>query len=358
MNSQMKNDNKNKPLIIRAMRGEKTERIPLWFMRQAGRYLPEYHEVRKNFDFMDMCRNVEASVRVSLQPFERFEVDGIIMFSDILTPLSGAGVDLHFEEKRGPVIETTVHSKKDIDILSGFDPNKDTAFVSDILKSLRSHIDALPPEKRPGLLGFAGAPFTLASYLVEGGSTKQFEKTKSLIFSDPGLYHALAERLVEITVDYLKMQADSGADAVQIFESWGGILSPSDYREFAMPHTARIISELKKQIDIPIILFVGNSAHLIDSMVDQDPSVISMDWRISSDLANEKIPGAIAVQGNMDPLVLYGNPTTVKQRTKQTLDAFSGRDGGYVFNLGHGIHPKTPVENVEAMVETVKSFRR
>jgi len=361
MSLPLKNKNENArgvPGMVRAFRGEKMDTVPFWFMRQAGRYLPEYHKVRKNFDFMALCRDVESSVRVSLQPFERFGMDGIIMFNDILTPLAGAGVRLRFEEKRGPVIEDMISESEDLKLLSDFNAERDTDFVAKIMRSLRENIDALPEgTNRPALLGFAGAPFTVASYLLEGGSTKSFARTKACLYSGGRVYEKLAERLTEITIEYLKMQIDAGADAVQIFDSWGGILSPRDYREFARPYSERLLRELRAMTDAPVILFVGNSAHLLEDMVAQKPSVISLDWRVDPAVACEKIPSEIALQGNMDPLILYGEPERVRSEVQRTLEAFAGRSG-YVFNLGHGILPESPLENVEIMCETVQAFRR
>ena len=315
MSNQNQTDASSRPALARALRGESTSRVPLWYMRQAGRYLPEYHEVRNRFSFMDLCRDVESAVRVSLQPHERFSLDGVIMFSDILTPLSGAGIELHFEEKRGPVIDTLITEMEHIDIMADFQPERDTAFVAEILRTLRATLEeraAKDGVERPGLLGFAGAPFTLTSYLIEGGTSRHFDKTKAAIFGRSDFYHALANRLTEITINYLKMQAAAGADVVQIFDSWGGVLSPADYREFAMPYTARIIKALRESTDIPVILFVGNSAHLVPEMVEQEPTALGMDWRVTAEQIERLVPGHMAVQGNLDPLTLYGSPDRVR----------------------------------------------
>ena len=341
--------------MVRALKCESVPETPFWYMRQAGRYLPEYHEVRNQYSFMDLCRAVDSAVQVSIQPFERFGMDGIIMFSDILTPLSGAGIELHFEEKKGPIIDTVIENKDDISKLREFDPLRDTGFVKEILGKLSAYIAKQPHSNQPALLGFAGAPFTLASYLMEGGTSKQYEKVRTAIFGAPDFYHALAERLTEITIDYLKMQVDAGADAVQIFDSWGGILAKEDYKEFAAPYTSRIIAALKKYSAKPVILFVGNAAHLLPEMCEQSPSAVSLDWRVDPALAREVIPAHIAIQGNMDPLVLYGSPENVKKKTRRVLEAFEGRPG-HIFNLGHGIHPKSPLACVEAMVQTVQEW--
>jgi uroporphyrinogen decarboxylase len=334
-------------------------------MRQAGRYLPEYNELRRGRSFLELAETVELAVRVSLQPFERFAVDGIIMFSDILTPIKGAGIPLHFEERLGPVLEQKITGAGELSHLNAdFDPISDTAHVDHILRNLRGHIDglALPVEHRPALLGFAGAPFTLASYLIEGGTSRKFEATKAALFGDSDFFHALSARLTEISIRYLKMQLDAGADAVQIFDSWGGILSPADYAEFSAPYTGRIVQALQEYSDRPVILFVGNSAHLLPEMIAQKPRVLSLDWRVRpaailDEMVRQGDPD-LALQGNLDPLALYGTVDRVGHATRAVLDGFVtfARTGGYIFNLGHGIHPATPIQNVQTMIDTVRGY--
>jgi len=363
------------PLIIKAFKGEHTDRIPIWFMRQAGRYLPEYNEIRSELSFLDLTMNVDLACEVSIQPYLRFGLDAIIMFSDILTPLSGAGVPLHFEEKRGPILSRTIEKEADLKMLENFDANRDTSFVKEILQTILGKLTANNPPvpenyftasgntsdfTRPGLLGFAGAPFTLASYLIEGGTSRKFEKTKKFMYSQSELFHKLSDRLADITIDYLTMQLMSGADAVQIFDSWGGILSPSDYSEFSAPYTKKILNGLKNNSSIsnkPVILFVGNGSHLLEEMSSQNPDVISLDWRVSFKEAKRLIPENIALQGNMDPLVLYGSTNRVEKEARRILDEFSNRKG-YVFNLGHGIHPEAPIECVESMIRTVRNYKK
>jgi len=344
------------PLILQALKGNKTQRPPIWFMRQAGRYLPEYNEIRKGLSFVELTQNVDLSIEVSLQPHRRFAVDGIIMFSDILTPLNGAGVPLYFEEKKGPILEKTIASDADLSLLDRFDPSRDVPYVKSIVQGLRSAIDSMPGE-RPGLLGFAGAPFTLASYLVEGGTSKRFEKTKAFIFGKSELYHKVASRLSEMMIDYLSMQLSSGCDAVQLFDSWGGILSPVHYKEFIAPYTSRIIASLREKFpQKAVILFTGNGSHLLKEMSMQKPDALSLDWRVCADCVSREIDPSIAIQGNMDPLVLYGSAERTKKSVQEVLSMFAGRPG-YVFNLGHGIHPESPIPNVEIMVQTVKNFK-
>ena len=342
----------NPSILVQALRGERPSAVPLWFMRQAGRYLPEYHEIRRNYDFMDLCRDVDAAARISLQPYERFRTDGIIMFQDILTPLWAGGVDLHFEEGRGPVITSTFPDMESLGLLEEYRPSQ-TEFVAELIGKLTSF--ARTEEERPAVLGFAGAPFTLASYLIEGGSTRTFSKTKEALFGRAEFYHEMATRLAAMTVEYLKQQVSAGVDAVQIFDSWGGILSREHYFEFARPYTERVIAELKRASDVPVILFVGNGAHLTREMAHQSPAAIALDWRSSPEEAN--VPQHIAVQGNLDPLVLYGTPARTRAEARAVLERWSEHPGGYVFNLGHGIHPTTPIACVEAMVDTVRKYR-
>ena len=351
----IENSIKKHPLLVRALRGEKTERTPVWFMRQAGRYLPEYNEIRRGLTFIELTQNPELASEVTIQPYRRFQVDGLIMFADILTPLHGAGVPLHFEEKKGPILEQTISSRADLSMLDSFDPDKDTSYVRELIGRLRAFADGVSGDI-PAVLGFAGAPFTMASYLIEGGTTKKFEKIKAMMFSDPELFHSICSRVADMTIDYLKMQIHAGVDAVQIFDSWGGILSLDHYREFSAPYTNRIIQALQKEFgrEKPVILFVGNAAHLLGPMVEAFPSAISLDWRVTPESALTSIPESIAIQGNMDPLVLYGSPDRVRSEAKRILQSFRGRPG-YVFNLGHGIHPGSPMECVKAMIETVRS---
>ncbi|MCB1323684.1 MAG: uroporphyrinogen decarboxylase [Spirochaetales bacterium] len=351
MNSPRKNDI---PILLRAYAREVTDRVPVWYMRQAGRYLPEYNEIRSDLSFMELVQNVDQATAVSLQPLRRFGLDGVIFFSDILTPLHAAGIDLHFEEKRGPVITTIVEKASDLDRLRDFLPDRDCPYVGEIQKRIRQTLGT--GSERAALLGFAGAPFTLASYLWEGGTSRRFERTKQILFGEPDFAHAVLERLVEITVAYLDFQLRSGAEAVQIFDSWAGILRPEHYEEFAGRYTGQIIEQLRRRHPNPVILFVGNSAHLLGEMVAQSPQVISLDWRVTPTEAARMIPTQIAIQGNLDPLVLYGAPERVTRETLRILEAW-GKRPGYVFNLGHGIHPSTPIENVTAMLEAVRAFR-
>lgn len=339
------------PILVRALRGQKTPRVPFWYMRQAGRYLPEYNELRLGRTFVEVMESPDLSVEISLQPYRRFRMDGVIMFSDILTPLRGAGIPLHFEDKKGPVLGRTIQNESELAMFTDFDPEKGCAYVSEILQRLRTE---LAGEEPPALLGFAGAPFTLASYLIEGGSTTKFEKTKGVLFSRPDFFARMSEALTELTIRYLTMQVKAGAQAVQIFDSWGGILARHHYQEFSVPYTSRIVQAVQK-LGVPVILFTGNAAHLLDDLIAQKPDCISLDWRITQESA-ARVPASIALQGNMDPLVLYGSKERTVAEVRRVLAAFGSRQG-YVFNLGHGIHPQSPIENVEAMLAEVRAFK-
>jgi len=345
--------------MLRAIDGDSGDRVPIWFMRQAGRYLPEYNQVRSGMTFLELCRNVNSAVEVSLQPLRRFGVDGVIMFSDILTPLAGAGIKLRFEEARGPVFETTISDASGLSLLDRFDPERDCGFVAEIIGRLKKTLtEGYSESERPTLLGFAGAPFTLASYLIEGKTSRKFELTKKAVFGDSDFFKKLCDRLADMTIDYLSMQIQSGADVVQIFDSWGGILSGEDYAEYSAPFIKKISDALKARFpETRIIVFTGTGSHLLEQIAGIEPHVVSLDWRVVPAEVHSRIPAGIALQGNMDPLVLYGNPGIVRDRTLRALRTYSHRKN-YIFNLGHGIHPSSPMECVEAMVKTVQEFRR
>jgi len=340
-------------ILIRALRGERTERVPFWYMRQAGRYLPEYNELRRGRTFIEVMESPDLAFEISMQPFRRFKMDGVILFSDILTPVRGAGIPLHFEEKKGPVLERTINSSEDLAIFRDFRTERDCPYVPEILRRLKSRLS--DEQERPALIGFAGAPFTLASYLVEGGGTQKFEKTKQFLFQRTELFLELSQALTEMTIEYLTAQIRAGADAVQVFDSWGGILSPAHYREFSAPFTRQIINAIRNETKVPVILFVGSNSHLLNEITEQNPHAVSLDWRVSPESALS-IPARFALQGNLDPLVLYGTPARTAIETRNVLQAFASRQG-YVFNLGHGIHPASAIENVETMVRTVREFR-
>jgi uroporphyrinogen decarboxylase len=329
--------------FLKACRGEKTDYTPIWMMRQAGRYLPEYQKVRGSVSFLELCKTPELCVEVTLQPIDRLNMDAAILFSDILIPMEAMGATLEFHEGRGPVFPETVRNQKDLDKLTVPDPVEHTGFVMETIKLLRK-------ELKVPLIGFAGAPFTCATYLIEGGSSKVFWETKKMMFTNPGLFHGLMEKITETTSKYLLAQAEAGAQALQLFDSWAGILAPSDFEIFALPYVIRIIKDLQKT-GLPIIYFANNGATLLDLSVTSGADVIGLDWRINIGDAIARV-GKKAVQGNIDPFALLLPRDELRQRIKRLLD--DAKDAhGHIFNLGHGIHQFTPPEQAKFAVDFV-----
>lgn len=335
-------------LLNAILNNNNIDRIPFWYMRQAGRYLPEYNQVKGNLNFLELSTHIEKAIEISIQPYKRFQMDGIIIFADILTPLHGAGIPLSFIENTGPVIEYEINNIEHNKKIKDFIPEKQIPYIKDIIHGIKDFIHNT--DKNISLIGFAGAPFTLLSYLVEGKTSKKFEKTKEFLFYFEKQFHELMESLTTLTITYLNYQIKAGVDIIQIFDSWGGILSLEHYKEFCYPYMEKILQELKSKI--PIILFVGNNSHLLPLLIKLEPNCISLDWR-ANDISI--IPDHIAIQGNLDPLILYGTPERVKKETLHVLNRFSIRRN-YVFNLGHGIYPNTPLYNVEVMVQTIKQY--
>jgi uroporphyrinogen decarboxylase len=338
-------------LLIKSIRKEKRERVPVWIMRQAGRYLKEYNQVRKNYDFMQMCKNPEAIVEVSLQPINIIGFDAGIIFSDILIPVEAMGINVTFAKNHGPKIDYKITDIKDIENLKIPIPEEDMKFVGDSIKMFREKL----PENKP-LIGFAGAPWTLSSYIIEGGTSRNFNKIKSFMFNKEKEFLLLMEKLSETITKHLIYQIESGADLVQLFDTWAGVLSPSDYEKYAFPYQKKIISNIKLKYNVPIILYINGCSNILEKMADTGADVLSIDWMIDLAYAKFKIGNKVSLQGNMDPCYLYGNKDFVKQKVIETLNKF-GNETGYIFNLGHGILPDIPVENVKVMVETVKNYR-
>ncbi|MCB1139234.1 MAG: uroporphyrinogen decarboxylase [Leptospiraceae bacterium] len=342
--------------LIQAFQGRDPQYLPLWYMRQAGRYLPEYNEIRQGKTFLDLSMTPELSIEVSLQPHRRYGMDGIIMFSDILTPVHAAGIPLHFEEGRGPVLEKTIRSESELSLIDDYVPERDNAYVGETLQGIEDYIENLDSQKKPALIGFAGAPFTLASYIVEGSTTRKFEKTKGFAFGQTEFFLKLLRRLADITGEYLCYQIEMGARVVQLFDSWGGILQADDYEEFSGQFNRQILSYVRRKSKRPFrfIMFTGNSAHLVDRIAAMEPDGMSLDWR-ATDESIAALPSELLLQGNLDPLILYGSKERVVDATKKAIQRFAGKK--HIFNLGHGIHPSTPLENVQAMIETVRQHR-
>ncbi|MGB4258997.1 MAG: uroporphyrinogen decarboxylase [Phycisphaerae bacterium] len=333
--------------FLRACRREKTPYTPIWIMRQAGRYLREYRDLRAKVPFLEMCKRPELAAEVTLMAVDRLGVDAAIIFADILLVVEPLGVGLAFNEGEGPQILRPVRTGKDVDGLKEVDP----VALSYVFDAVRMTRRALRPDVP--LIGFCGAPFTVASYLIEGGASRHFQNTKALMYRDPGAWHALMERLVPALSGYLNGQIDAGAQAVQLFDSWVGCLSEEDYREFVLPHTDRLIHAIKP--GSPIIYFGTDTSTLLAAMRDTGVDVIGLDWRVSLGRAWNYLGYDVAVQGNLDPVVLFATPAEIERRAKRILDEAEGRPG-HIFNLGHGVLPNTPVDHVLALVDVVHEY--
>jgi uroporphyrinogen decarboxylase len=355
--------------FLRACLGKKIDYTPVWFMRQAGRYMKEYQRIRKKVDFLSLCKTPELAAEVTLQPIEILGVDAAILFSDILIPVEAMGMDLKFYEKKGPVFRNPVRRKEDVDRLIIPDPERSLDFVLETIRILRM-------ELKVPLIGFSGAPFTLATYMIEGGTSKNFLTTKQMIFQSPEIYSSLMNKITDTVISYLKAQIAAGAQALQLFDTWAGVLSPQDYRKFVLPYVKKVIREIKGQrskvkgqnslasvpsvrgrrvrkgVEIPIIYFVGQCAGLLDEIRESGADVVGIDWRVNIDDAVKRIGKGFSVQGNLDPCALFLPRKDARARIKDILRRASIARG-HIFNLGHGVLPETPVENVKAVVEMV-----
>ncbi|HCG30805.1 MAG TPA: uroporphyrinogen decarboxylase [Chloroflexi bacterium] len=319
---------------------------PVWFMRQAGRYMPEYRAIRARHTLLDICAQPELAAEVTLQPINAFDVDAAIIFADILLPLVPMGMNLEFAAGEGPVLHNPLRSRADIDALRDIDPVADLKSTLDALSIVRREIDG-----KVALIGFAGGPFTLASYAIEGGSSRNYQITKSLMYRDPDTWFTLMEKITRMTSAYLLAQVAAGAQCVQIFDSWAGALSPDDYRRFVLPATKSIVDSVRSA-GAPIILFGTNTAGMLDAIASAGSDVVGADWRIGLDDAWRQIGHDQAIQGNLDPLLLFAPADELRSQVAAVLDRAGGRPG-HIFNVGHGILPETPTESVHAVVEMV-----
>ena len=333
--------------FLKACRGEQTAYTPVWFMRQAGRYLPEYQRVRSRVSFLELCKRPELCTEVTLQPIDLFGFDAAILFSDILIPMEAMGLDLDFHEGRGPVFADPVRSVRSVDALRIPDPEAELPFVLETIRLLRRELQV-------PLIGFAGAPFTLATYLIEGGSSKVFLNTKRMMFQQPELYDRLLAKITACTSAYLQAQARAGAQALQLFDSWAGVLAPCDYERFALPWVRSIVADLRAVTDIPIIYFANNGATLLPLTSTLEADVLGVDWRLPIGEAIRQA-GNHAVQGNLDPVALFLPRERLEERIRTMLAEAAGARG-YIFNLGHGILPETPPEQARIAVEAVHRF--
>ena len=335
-----------KSLFLRACRRESTERTPVWVMRQAGRYLPEYRALRARHGFLEMCKTPSLAAEVTLLPIEQLAVDAAILFADILLVLEPMGVGLEFAKGDGPIIHRPVRRKADVEALAHEPAARALPFVAEAVRLAREKLAGRVP-----LIGFAGAPFTLASYLVEGRGSRDYVHTKTLMYREPAAWHLLMERLAEATVDYVRMQVAAGVEAVQLFDSWVGCLAPDDYRSFVLPHMRATLRAVAAT-GVPIIHFGTGTAALLELMREAGGDVIGVDWRVDLGDAWTRLGAEVGVQGNLDPVALFATPDEIRRRVEHTLARAAGRPG-HIFNLGHGVLPDTPVAHVRAMVDAV-----
>ncbi len=337
--------------FIRALLRQPVDRTPVWIMRQAGRYLPEYREIRaKAGDFMTLCSTPELACEVTLQPLRRFDLDAAILFSDILTIPDAMGLGLYFSEGEGPCFKKTIDSASDVKNLIIPDPADKLSYVTDAVSLIRKELKGAVP-----LIGFAGSPWTLATYMVEGGSSKTFSKVKALLFEDPITANALMSKLADSVALYLNAQIEAGAQAVMVFDSWGGALTTPHYKEFSLAYMQQIVDQLIREKDgkqIPVILFTKGGGMWLQDIADTGCDAVGLDWSVDINLARKQIGDKVALQGNMDPAVMATNPEVIQQEASRILAGF-GHGNGHVFNLGHGITPNITPENVKALVDAV-----
>lgn len=336
-------------LFLDAAFSRPTERPPVWMMRQAGRFMPEYWEIKNKYSFLEMCKTPELAADVTMLPVDLLDIDAAILFSDILVTGEAMGGDLSFTQGVGPKFANPVRTAQDIENLN-VDCLDNLQYVADAIKVIQQRLNGRIP-----LIGFAGAPFTVMSYLVEGGSSKDFKLTKLLIHNQPELAHRLLSKIAKVTADYLNLQIAAGVNALQIFDSWALALSWNDYQEFSHRYIQEIIANLNRK-DIPVISFCKGSSVFAPIMAEAKPDVVSIDW--NADLLNIKkaLPAGIAVQGNLDPHILYADKPVIKKHILQLFERMRG-ENGFIFNLGHGIMPDIPFDNVKFAIETVKAFK-
>jgi len=317
-------------------------------MRQAGRYMKEYRALRKKYSFLEMCKNPELAAQVTLQPIERFKLDAAIIFSDILIPLEPMGVEFEFAKGEGPVFHHPLRERKEAEKLRLFKPEEEIPYLMKAIQIVRRELEGKIP-----LIGFCGAPFTLASYIIEGGHSKNYILTKSMMYQDRPTWDALMEKISRMLIQYLNAQIRAGVQAVQVFDSWVGCLSPADYEEYVLPYSQKVINGVDPSV--PLIHFATSNATLLELMKRAGGNVIGVDWRIDIRKAWERLGYDVAIQGNLDPVVLFGSVDLIKREVKRILDRVEGRPG-HIFNLGHGILPHTPVDHVAALVDMVHEY--
>ncbi|BBN58526.1 uroporphyrinogen decarboxylase [Hydrogenovibrio marinus] len=337
--------------FLRALLKQPVDRTPVWMMRQAGRYLPEYRETRKQAgSFMDLCRNKELACEVTLQPLERYPLDAAILFSDILTIPDAMGLGLRFETGEGPVFDKPVRTMTDAKKLFVPDMASDLGYVMDAVSTIRAALNGRVP-----LIGFSGSPWTLATYMVEGGSSKTYSKIKAMMYDEPQTLHHILDVLADSVIAYLNAQIESGAQAVQVFDTWGGVLTPRDYKEFSLRYMAKIVDGLKRENEgkkVPVILFTKGGGQWLEAMAETGCDALGLDWTTDIDDARARVGDKVALQGNMDPSILYASPERIRQEVATILEKY-GQGSGHVFNLGHGIHPEVDPAHAGAFIKAV-----
>jgi len=334
--------------FLKACRREPTPHTPIWLMRQAGRYMKEYRALRKKYSFLEMCKNPELAAQVTLQPIERFKLDAAIIFSDILIPLEPMGVEFEFAKGEGPVFHHPLRERKEAEKLRLFKPEEEIPYLMKAIQIVRRELEGKIP-----LIGFCGAPFTLASYIIEGGHSKNYILTKSMMYQDRPTWDALMEKISRMLIQYLNAQIRAGVQAVQVFDSWVGCLSPADYEEYVLPYSQKVINGVDPSV--PLIHFATSNATLLELMKRAGGNVIGVDWRIDIREAWKRLGYDVAIQGNLDPVILFGSVGLIEREVKRILDRVEGRPG-HIFNLGHGILPHTPVDHVAALVDMVHEY--
>ncbi len=337
------------PRFLRACRREPTDRTPVWLMRQAGRYLPEYRALRAQHGFLELCKTPALAAEVTLQPLRRFPLDAAILFADILLILEPMGAALEFAHGDGPMVHHPIRTANDVDRLVRVVPEETLGFVFETIRTVQAELAGRVP-----LIGFAGAPFTLASYLIEGHGSRNYVHTKTLMYGEPKAWHALMERLAEATVDYVRAQVVAGVEAVQLFDSWIGCLSPDDYRAYVLPHMRRTFDAIAAA-GVPVIHFGTGTAALLELMRDAGGDVIGLDWRVDLAEAWRRLGPTVGVQGNLDPVALFAPVEEIRRQVARILERAAGRPG-HVFNLGHGVLPDTPLTHVAAVIDAVQEL--
>ncbi|MGB1403939.1 MAG: uroporphyrinogen decarboxylase [Porticoccaceae bacterium] len=344
--SELKNDR-----FLKALARQPVDRTPIWMMRQAGRYLPEYRATRSQAgDFMSLCKNTELACEVTLQPLERYKLDAAILFSDILTIPDAMGLGLYFEEGEGPKFRKPVRTEADIEQLNVVDTASDLAYVTDAVAMIRRELHGRVP-----LIGFSGSPWTLATYMIEGQSSRDFARAKTMLYTQPELMHQLLDKLALSVIDYLNAQISAGAQVVQIFDTWGGALSHAAYLEFSLAYMQKIVNGLTKHAegrDVPVILFTKGGGHWLEAMAETGCDALGLDWTVDIGAARARVGNQVALQGNMDPAVLRADPARIEAEVATILQSF-GRGQGHIFNLGHGITPDIDPANAKAFIDAV-----